>query len=383
MAKKKACYKPLNANIRKRLKKNQERLEELNEGEYGLGSWLGDNVGNIAQTVGGTALMFVPGGQPIGAGMLVGGASGFAKDAIGNKNEKDLNAQNTKALIGQNRLAQHTNQQMIPTFAAGGMLAGAGNMNAYGYNLMAKGGHLPEGKATLKEAKEFLKLYPDEMKSGTEVEYEHTGNKKLAERIAADHIKDHLTMTGGDPGYYKRLQAAGISDELNKMPQVMAEGGPLTAPIKRPLTDKEFMNKIVQYGYHDNLDSLKVMTPEQRQSLIPPGSPLGYEKVLKGTQNTGGFKYYDTEKPINKTKPLNTTYGTYAGGGYFGPAGSISGGIGDVPSFNDKQIVTQYSGGGTHQQNPNGGIPIGKAKVEEGEVRVDFDNGSYIFSNRY
>lgn len=40
---------------------------------------------------------------------------------------------------------------------------------------------------------------------------------------------------------------------------------------------------------------------------------------------------------------------------------------------------TIYGGGGTHEQNPNGGIPVGgNALVEEGEVR----HGDYIFSNR-
>lgn len=40
--------------------------------------------------------------------------------------------------------------------------------------------------------------------------------------------------------------------------------------------------------------------------------------------------------------------------------------------------LTEYEGGGTHEQNPNGGIPVGKFLVEEGET--NFDN--YIFSNR-
>jgi hypothetical protein len=52
---------------------------------------------------------------------------------------------------------------------------------------------------------------------------------------------------------------------------------------------------------------------------------------------------------------------------------------------NSENIVTQYNGGGTHEQNSNGGIQIGgKAKVEDGEVRFDDpdDKSSYVFSNR-
>ena len=42
--------------------------------------------------------------------------------------------------------------------------------------------------------------------------------------------------------------------------------------------------------------------------------------------------------------------------------------------------ITVYNAGGTHQQNPNGGIPVGGyGTVEQDEVRV----GKYIFSNRF
>jgi hypothetical protein len=50
------------------------------------------------------------------------------------------------------------------------------------------------------------------------------------------------------------------------------------------------------------------------------------------------------------------------------------------------QMTTEYKTGGTHEQNPNGGIPIGNSLVEEGEIRFDYLENkqpkSYIFSNR-
>jgi hypothetical protein len=50
------------------------------------------------------------------------------------------------------------------------------------------------------------------------------------------------------------------------------------------------------------------------------------------------------------------------------------------------QMTTEYKTGGTHEQNPNGGIPIGNSLVEEGEIRFDYlekkQPKSYIFSNR-
>jgi hypothetical protein len=50
--------------------------------------------------------------------------------------------------------------------------------------------------------------------------------------------------------------------------------------------------------------------------------------------------------------------------------------------------LTEFSGGGTHEENSLGGIPIGLGpngkmnSVEDGETRYNFDEGGYIFSNR-
>ena len=50
--------------------------------------------------------------------------------------------------------------------------------------------------------------------------------------------------------------------------------------------------------------------------------------------------------------------------------------------------VTKYNEGGSHEENPHGGVPIGQGKngkmntVEEGEASYESDEGKYIFSNR-
>ena len=52
------------------------------------------------------------------------------------------------------------------------------------------------------------------------------------------------------------------------------------------------------------------------------------------------------------------------------------------------QDLIQFEGGGTHEQNPLGGIPIGMNNqgqmnsVEEGESKYSFKDGDYVFSNR-
>ena len=50
--------------------------------EYSLGGWLKENAGNLLQTIGGTAMSFVPGLQSIGLPMAVSGASGLLGNAL-------------------------------------------------------------------------------------------------------------------------------------------------------------------------------------------------------------------------------------------------------------------------------------------------------------
>lgn len=51
----------------------------------------------------------------------------------------------------------------------------------------------------------------DELKAGLKVEMEHTRGRKVAERVALDHLAE-------DPKYYSKLKRAGLADELKKSP---------------------------------------------------------------------------------------------------------------------------------------------------------------------
>jgi len=66
---------------------------------------------------------------------------------------------------------------------------------------------------------------------------------------------------------------------------------------------------------------------------------------------------------------------------------------GMVPGGNQEEGLVEYNGGGSHEQNPLGGIPIGMGAngkpntVEHGEASYKFKNkegkyDNYIFSNR-
>lgn len=318
--------------------------------DYKFGDWLKRNVGNIAQTIGGVALLastpFTGPAGIAGASMLASGVGGIGGDAANTASSNaqaalDESAAKKNALIAS-KMAQYNTQQPMKF---GGSMEETGTyapnslvpLNSPYRSILAKGGHLPEGKATLEDAKEFMKLYPEEMAMGIEVEKEHTGNMKLRQRISADHIIDHIKMTGGDPGYYTKLKQAGISDELNKM----ALGGMF-----------DFKNGGI-YVTPKNKSEFAMFT--KKHGLTTRGA-IGMLKSMKD----GGLI-------DNKFKQL------YGEGGVYD---SIK------PNGN---ILTEYKGGGTHAENPRGGIPVGdKARVEEGEFRfTDPDTGeSYIFSNR-
>jgi len=67
----------------------------------------------------------------------------------------------------------------------------------------------------------------EQLAVGTKVEMEHTNDPHVAEEIAADHLTE-------DPEYYRKLQHAGLADELKPggpMPKAKASfypsaGGP-------------------------------------------------------------------------------------------------------------------------------------------------------------
>lgn len=72
---------------------------------------------------------------------------------------------------------------------------------------------------------------------------------------------------------------------------------------------------------------------------------------------------------------LGGVLSTYANGGKLPPSAYL----------NQSNV---FGEGGTHEQNPNGGIPQGMGAngrmntVEQGEVSYTFEDGKYIFSNR-
>ena len=89
--------------------------------QYGFGSWLKSNAGNILQTGAGIGAMFIPGMQGAGLGMIANGASGLATtgDAIG-KQQQQMQQQQQDAIKQQLISNLPAQPNYIPTFAMGG-----------------------------------------------------------------------------------------------------------------------------------------------------------------------------------------------------------------------------------------------------------------------
>jgi hypothetical protein len=84
----------------------------------------------------------------------------------------------------------------------------------------------------------------------------------------------------------------------------------------------------------------------------------------------GDDSHIEKEYPIDIEEENNFSYG------------------GDESISTSGDRLTEFKGGGTHEENSLGGIPLGigsngkRNSVEEGETRYEFKGGGYIFSNR-
>lgn len=94
---------------------------------------------------------------------------------------------------------------------------------------------------------------------------------------------------------------------------------------------------------------------------------------VKNNKADGG---YLTTRNITKPSNPNMMKVNLEQGGFVNPLSTQYNGL------------VNYSAGGTHAQNPMGGIPLGKSMqdkqntVEQGETSFKFKDGKYVFSNR-
>jgi len=113
----------------------------------------------------------------------------------------------------------------------------------------------------------------------------------------------------------------------------------------------------------DQMDTTSMMSPAEYAKMAGTnaiGGVQDFTRSMQGMMPTEGAY----------TPPVQFATSTFGNGGYMAMGGDTS-----------RNPLTEFNGGGTHEENEYGGIPQGPtASVEEGETKLNPDD--YIFSNR-
>jgi len=139
---------------------------------------------------------------------------------------------------------------------------------------------------------------------------------------------------------------------------------------------------------------------------LEPGTKISPEELNKlvkekGLDQSGFYKTYNDENLSNALETVadtgnnNRYLNTAAMGGYMNKKQTfkqfqmaLGGSVNDIVTKGGPNDLIEFKGGGTHEQNPLGGIPIGMNSqgqmnsVEEGESKYSFKDGDYVFSDR-
>lgn len=172
------------------------------------------------------------------------------------------------------------------------------------------------------------------------------------------------------------------------------EFNPYTQPETYSATIDNVDNQIdspQRYGLMKQMDLMKNASPQQDDSpLIGSGLVDSTQlPVEQGLPQEEVGPVQEQEVPTEQPRQSYTSFiEEYLKGmreketnenAYGGPVNSYN--IGGA-------MYNEFNNGGTHEENPNGGIPQGMGSngklntVEEGETSFDFEDGKYIFSNR-
>ncbi|MFA5623415.1 MAG: hypothetical protein WC981_04265, partial [Candidatus Dojkabacteria bacterium] len=301
-----------------------EQLEQM-----GLGSWLKDNAGNLAQTVGGglmvaagaglagiTAGLGTPAGAALagaGIGMISSGASGFAETA-GQKEQMELqeqqikeqNALSTANTNLQNKLNQNPLVNYVPT--------------------RRRGGKLPKyqmGSGLPIDSKAYTP--PTESVSNS------------MRRLRGETTEDMEAYFAGDPSV--ALQHTSIPDQIYHLRQ-----------INDPYSEYHGGYEV---GFNLRANDGRVNAPIERIKAADWAPFMEtHRKKFIGPYS----KYLDVLEPQQMAMGGTINYG---GQLHEGPNGGVP-----VDA----------------QGNPNAQNPV--ALVEKGEVKYDTGEGDYIFSDQ-
>jgi len=141
------------------------------------------------------------------------------------------------------------------------------------------------------------------------------------------------------------------------------------------------MNKKKLYNIGGNLMPTSDFMAQQMSFVNQQQMPQEQEKTV-GDRLSNAAKYGALGAKLGTLVPgVGNVVGGLAGAG-IGMLMSEGGQINGLAN-NEPGQLTEFQGGGTHEQNPNGGINIGNNNlVEEGETMTDFDVTKFVFSDR-
>lgn len=165
---------------------------------------------------------------------------------------------------------------------------------------------------------------------------------------------------------YKYKSFGGVLEDTGKLLMSSA-----VSPVEH-LTGTNFVENEYNNDFFEEADdvvtSVQGVATDVLGNAVAPGFYGAGKKALQaGVKGVAGDNE-DLYKPDNETGQVSDKIAK--GVNIAGSAAPIL--------MSDGGSLTSFEEGGKHEQNPNGGIPLGKNLVEEGETR----NKNYIFSDR-
>lgn len=116
---------------------------------------------------------------------------------------------------------------------------------------------------------------------------------------------------------------------------------------------------------------------------LEPGQQINRDQLRKlvKEKNLGQENFYNTFEDDNIVNAINTI--AYNNNNDITNYAAMGGYLKNTKQYALGGELTQFNTGGMHEQNPNGGIPIGSnSSVEEGETMMTTPNGQFVFSDR-
>lgn len=366
------------------------------QGIGSLGALTGDalqSTGSSFGTIGGGALKGAATGMALGPiGAAVGGAIGLVGGLFKNKKNKE---EEEAQKVERNKMILAQKQQNLTNL--GQSSGGVGNSMNY-VSPMAYGGYLvnpilaksgihinPANKGKFNATKKATGKSTEELT--------HSKNPLTRKRaIFAQNAKKWSHAEGGPIGPTEPGDEQGLntttpgftpSDKTQWYPN-SASASRYKELVKSGKT-KEAEDMIFGYYSNEPYGPYQEGTHKEYETKGRIRSIRAKDLIDLDTKTYKAPKDYNALLDIVKPKVISRKPGDIETKNLtirFGKGGFLN------PIANETKNLLTYQGGGTHQQNPLGGIPLGKSlngkqnTVEQGETSFKFKEGKYVFSNR-